>query len=211
MGDEPVKILVVDDHEMVRKGLIGYLETEPGIQVIGDVENGLKAVEFCRRNTPDIILMDLIMEEMDGIEATKKILAEYPNIKIIIITSYIDKKQIIPALEGGALSYLLKTSKAEDIVIAIKRAMNNESVIQPVIAAKMLDYMRKDPEPHSTLTERELEVLRLIGNGRSNQEIADLLFIGIKTVKTHVSNIFGKLDVSDRTQAAIYANRNGLV
>jgi len=206
-----IKVLVVDDHEMVRKGLIGYLETENGIEVIGDVENGLEAVNFCKKEVPDVILMDLIMDNISGVEATKKILAEHPQIKIIIITSYIDEEQIFPALEAGALSYLLKTAKADEIAAAIRRAMDNQSVIEPVVAAKMLKYMRKEPKPHTILTERELEVLQLIGNGKTNQEIADTLFIGIKTVKTHVSNILSKLEVADRTQAAIYANRNNLV
>lgn len=211
MENKVIKVLVVDDHEMVRKGLIGYLETETGIEVIGDVENGLKAVNFCKKEVPDVILMDLIMNTMSGVEATRKILADHPQVRIIIITSYIDEKQIFPALEAGALSYLLKTAKADEIVTAIQRAMDNESVIEPVVAAKMLKHMRKKPKPHTILTERELEVLQLIGNGKTNQEIADTLFIGIKTVKTHVSNILSKLDVTDRTQAAIYANRNDLV
>lgn len=211
MKNRVIKVLVVDDHEMVRKGLIGYLETENGIEVIGDVENGLKAVNFCKKEVPDVILMDLIMNTMSGVEATKKILTDHPQVKIIIITSYIDEEQIFPALEAGALSYLLKTAKADEIVTAIQRAMDNESVIEPVVAAKMLKHMRKKPKPHTILTERELEVLQLIGNGKTNQEIADTLFIGIKTVKTHVSNILSKLDVTDRTQAAIYANRNHLV
>lgn len=211
MKNRVIKVLVVDDHEMVRKGLIGYLETENGIEVIGDVENGLKAVNFCKKEVPDVILMDLIMNTMSGVEATKKILTDHPQVKIIIITSYIDEEQIFLALEAGALSYLLKTAKADEIVTAIQRAMDNESVIEPVVAAKMLKHMRKKPKPHTILTERELEVLQLIGNGKTNQEIADTLFIGIKTVKTHVSNILSKLDVTDRTQAAIYANRNHLV
>lgn len=208
---EQIKVLVVDDHEMVRRGLIAYLKTESDINVIGDVKNGIEAVEFCGKIVPDIILMDLIMEEMDGVEATKKILDLHPEIKIIILTSYIDDEHIFPVLEAGALSYLLKTAKADQIVDAIRRAVKDQSVIEPSVASKMLTNMRSGPKPHSTLTKRELEVLSLIGNGKNNQEIAEILYIGIKTVKTHVSNILSKLEVDDRTQAAIYANRNNLV
>lgn len=211
MDNKPIKVLVVDDHEMVRRGLIAYLETEADIQVVGEVENGQQAVDFCQKQIPDVILMDLVMEKLDGVQATKQILAKHPQIKIIILTSFIDEEQIMPALEAGALSYLLKTSKADQIIAAIHNATKDQSVIEPAVASKMLHHMRQEPQPHSTLTKRELEVLRLIGNGKTNQEIADTLFIGIKTVKTHVSNVLGKLEVDDRTQAAIYANRNDIV
>jgi len=149
---------------------------------------------------------------MDGIEASKQILAIKPQAKIIVLTSYIDETRILPALEAGATSYLLKTAKADEIVRAIRGAVKNESIIEPTVAAQMLKSMRRhEPKLHDTLTERELEVLKLIGRGKSNREIAEELFIGIKTVKTHVSNILSKLQVEDRTQAAIYANRHGLI
>lgn len=197
---------------MVRLGLSAYLQTEPDITVIGEAENGLAALEFCRATAPDVVLMDLVMEPLDGIEATKRILAIRPEAKIIVLTSFIDETKILPALEAGATSYLLKTAKADEIVRAIRGAVKNESVIEPAVAAKMLKSMlRQEPRLHDSLTERELEVLKLIGQGKSNQEIADELFIGIKTVKTHVSNILSKLQCEDRTQAAIYANRHGLV
>lgn len=212
MAENRIKVLIVDDHEMVRLGLSAYLQTEPDITVIGKAENGLAALEFCRATAPDVVLMDLVMEPLDGIEATKRILAIRPEAKIIVLTSFIDETKILPALEAGATSYLLKTAKADEIVRAIRGAVKNESVIEPAVAAKMLKSMlRQEPRLHDSLTERELEVLKLIGQGKSNQEIADELFIGIKTVKTHVSNILSKLQCEDRTQAAIYANRHGLV
>jgi len=212
MEQGTIKVLIVDDHEMVRLGLSAYLQTEPDITVIGEAENGLAAVEFCRTASPDVILMDLVMESMDGIEASKQILAIKPQAKIIVLTSYIDETRILPALEAGATSYLLKTAKADEIVRAIRGAVKNESIIEPTVAAQMLKSMRRhEPKLHDTLTERELEVLKLIGRGKSNREIAEELFIGIKTVKTHVSNILSKLQVEDRTQAAIYANRHGLI
>ena len=212
MVQDTIKVLIVDDHEMVRLGLSAYLQTEPDISVIGEAENGLAALEFCRTAVPDVVLMDLVMESMDGVEATKQILASHPQVKIIVLTSFIDETQIVPALEAGAISYLLKTAKADEIVRAIRCAVKNQSVIEPTVAAKMLQSIRQqEPRLHESLTERELEVLKLIGHGKSNQEIADALFIGIKTVKTHVSNILSKLQCEDRTQAAIYANRHGLV
>lgn len=208
----PIKVLVVDDHEMVRKGIVSYLETEDQLEIIGEAENGLQAIDKCKHDPPDVILMDLIMEPMGGIDATKEIKKILPDVKIIILTSFVDEKQIFPALEAGALSYLLKTSKADDIVKAIESAAQDESVIEPKVASKMLSRMRKqESKAHEDLTQRELEVLALIGQGKTNQEIADELFIGIKTVKTHVSNILSKLGVEDRTQAAIYALRNNLV
>lgn len=197
---------------MVRKGLIAYLETEATITVLGEAESGKKALAFCQQQQPDVILMDLVMEDMGGVEATAAIKQRWPEIEIVILTSFVDDKQIMPALEAGALSYLLKTARAEQIVNTILAAKRNEAFIEPKVAAKMLQQMRSEKHlPHVQLTTREKEVLALIGVGKTNQEIADSLFIGVKTVKTHVSNILSKLGVEDRTQAAIYANRNQLV
>jgi len=209
-----IKVLVVDDHEMVRRGIISYLETEDDIDVVGEASDGAQAVELCQELRPDVVLIDLIMENMDGIAATKKITAELPDTKVIILTSFVDEQLVFPALEAGALSYLLKTATAEDIVKAIRSAQQSQSVIEPKVAAQMVHRLQSTATtkmPHEELTERELEVLRLIGEGLTNQEIADTLFIGIKTVKTHVSNILSKLGVNDRTQAAIYAHRNKLI
>lgn len=209
---ELIRVMVVDDHEMVRKGLISYLLTEPDIELVGEASSGREAIRLAREKRPDVILMDLIMEDGNGIEATKEILSFYPECKIIIITSFYDDEQVFPAIEAGALSYLLKTARADEVISAIRKAIKGETVIEPKVANKMLNRLRpKERMPHDDLTEREMEVLMLIAEGMTNQEISEELFIGIKTVKTHVSNILNKLNVQDRTQAAIYANRHGLV
>lgn len=207
-----IRVLVVDDHDMVRRGIVSYLETEEDIEVVGEAADGKQAIAAAMQHRPDIILMDLIMEPVDGIEATKQIKATLPDVKIIVLTSFVDERQIFPALEAGALSYLLKTSRADEILGAIRSALKGESILAPRVASKMLSRLQpQTTAPHASLTPRELEVLALIGEGKTNQEISDLLFIGIKTTKTHVSSILGKLGVEDRTQAAVYAHRNGLV
>lgn len=207
-----IRVAVVDDHEMVRKGIISYLATEAGIKVIGEAESGNEAVKLVLNERPDIVLMDLLMENGNGIEATREILKSYPGCKIIIITSYYDDEQVFPAIEAGAFSYMLKTANAAEVVNAIKKAAQGEPVIESKVAGKMVSRFReKEKKPHDDLTEREFDVLLCIGEGMTNQEISEELFIGIKTVKTHVSNILSKLGVTDRTQAAVYANRNGII
>jgi len=199
---------------MVRRGIVSYLETEEDIVVVGEAADGLQAISLCETLHPDVVLMDLIMEKMDGITATKAIKAKLPETQIIILTSFVDEKLIFPALEAGALSYLLKTTTAAEIVQAIRAARESQSIIAPKVASRMVSRIQSAPSsrlPHEDLTPRELEVLRLIGEGLTNQEIADRLFIGVKTVKTHVSNILDKLGVADRTQAAVYAHRHNLV
>ncbi|HHT91875.1 MAG: response regulator transcription factor [Bacillota bacterium] len=210
---EKIRVMVVDDHEMVRRGICAYLETEDDLEVVGEAASGQTAVVMARELKPDVILMDLVMEDGTGVEASERIKRELPEVQIIILTSYIDENLIFPALEAGALSYLLKTSQAHEIADAIRLAVKREAVIEPKVATKMLRKMRDRVEyhPHNELTSRELEVLVLIGEGKTNQEIADELFIGIKTVKTHVSNVLSKLGVEDRTKAAVYAHRNNLV
>ena len=212
MTDE-IKMMIVDDHDMVRKGLKAYLLTEPDFQIIAEGANGKEAVSLAHELHPDVILMDLIMPEMTGIEATKEIMATLPKTKIIIITSFYDDEQVFPAIEAGAFSYLLKTASADEIIATIRKAIQDESVIEQKVAQKMMDQLRsKSKKPrHEELTKREKEVLLLIGEGKTNSQIAEELYIGLKTVKTHVSNILGKLGVNDRTQAAVYAIRNGMV
>ncbi|SES99571.1 two-component system, NarL family, response regulator LiaR [Salinibacillus kushneri] len=210
--ENQIKVLVVDDHEVVRKGISTYLMTEDGIEVAGEATSGEEGCELARKEQPDVILMDLIMKDGNGIEATKKIMSFLPQSKIIILTSYYDDEKVFPALEAGAFSYMLKTSSADEIVEAIKKAVRGENVIESKVASKMMNRFRQQQQlPHLELTERELEVLICIGNGLTNQEISEKLYIGIKTVKTHVSNILSKLDVQGRTQAAVYAHRNGLM
>ncbi|MFT8321850.1 MAG: response regulator transcription factor [Bacillus sp. (in: firmicutes)] len=207
-----INVVVVDDHEMVRKGIISYLVTEPTINVVGEANCGHHAIGLVLKKKPEVVLMDLLMEKGNGIIATKEILKEYPQCKVIIITSFYDESQVIPAIEAGAFSYLLKTATAAEVVAAIHKAYAGETVIEPKVATVMLKKLRpSEKKPHDSLTERELEVLMCIGEGMTNQAISEELYIGIKTVKTHVSNILGKLEVSDRTQAAVYANRNGVL
>jgi two-component system, NarL family, response regulator LiaR len=207
-----IRVVVVDDHEMVRKGILSYLETEPGIEIVGEADCGVKAVTLVKDTRPDVVLMDLLMEKGTGIDATREILSFYPECKIIIITSFYDDDQVFPAIEAGAFSYMLKTATAAEVIAAIEKAARGETVIEPKVANKMMRKLRpQERKPHDELTERELDVLKCIGEGMTNQQISEELFIGVKTVKTHVSNILGKLGLSDRTQAAVYANRNGLI
>jgi len=207
-----IRVVVVDDHEIVRKGLIAFLQTDPAIDVIGEAGSGQEGEKVVENMQPDVVLMDLMMENGTGIDATKAIIAQYPQIRIIILTSYYDDEQVFPAIEAGAFSYILKTSSASEIATAIKKAANNENVIESKVAGKMMSGMRTvEKKPHDDLTARELEVLLCIGNGMTNQEISDKLYIGIKTVKTHVSHILAKLEVSDRTQAAVYVHHNQLL
>lgn len=207
-----IRVAVVDDHEMVRRGIISYLATETGIEVIGEAGSGNEAVKLVLKERPEIVLMDLLMDNGNGIEATRQILTSYSECKVIIITSFYDDEQIFPAIEAGAFSYMLKTANAAEVVNAIKKAAQGEPVIESKVAGKMVSRFReKEKKPHDDLTEREFDVLLCIGEGMTNQEISEELFIGIKTVKTHVSNILSKLGVTDRTQAAVYANRNGII
>ena len=207
-----IRVVVVDDHEIVRKGIIAYLQTDNLIDVVGEAGSGNEGVDIVLKVKPDVVLMDLIMKDGTGIEATKKILESEPNCKVIILTSFYDNEQIFPAIEAGAFSYILKTSSANEIAEAIKKAANGENVIEPIVAGKMMTGLRANQKKlHDSLTERELEVLLCIGNGMTNQEISDKLYIGIKTVKTHVSNVLAKLEVNDRTQAAVYVHRNHLI
>ena len=207
-----IKVLLVDDHEMVRLGVSSYLFVQDDIEVIGEAENGRIGYEKALDLRPDVILMDLVMDEMDGIESTKAILHDWPEAKIIIVTSFIDDEKVYPAIEAGAAGYLLKTSTAHEIADAIRATQRGERVLEPEVTTKMVHRMTHKPlELHEDLTKREREVLFLIAQGKSNQEIADELFITLKTVKTHVSNILSKLDVEDRTQAAIYAFKHKLV
>ncbi|MDH6363609.1 NarL family two-component system response regulator LiaR [Enterococcus sp. PF1-24] len=208
-----IRVLLVDDHEMVRLGVSSYLSIQSDIEVVGEAENGRIGYEKALDLRPDVILMDLVMDEMDGIESTKLILKDWPEAKIIIVTSFIDDEKVYPAIEAGAAGYLLKTSTASEIAGAIRATQRGERVLEPEVTNKMMERMSRKNEPilHEDLTNRELEILLLITQGMSNQEIADELFITLKTVKTHVSNILSKLEVEDRTQAAIYSFKHGLV
>ncbi|QGQ94627.1 DNA-binding response regulator [Paenibacillus psychroresistens] len=212
--EDVIKVLLVDDHEMVRIGLAAVLGTEDGIEVVGEASNGAEGIRLAQLYRPDIVLMDLVMEGMDGIETTRRLLALYPDCKVIVLTSFLDDDKMYPVIEAGAFSYLLKTSRASEIAQAIRSAAKGQPILESQVASKIMHRFRQ-PKPaaalHESLTERELEVLCLIAEGKSNQDTADLLYIGIKTVKFHVTNILSKLGVEDRTQAAIYAFKNGLI
>lgn len=208
-----IKILFADDHEMVRIGVSAYLSAQSDMEVIAEADDGGEAVEKALLLKPDIILMDLVMKEMDGIEATQKIIEQWPEAKIIIVTSFLDDEKVYPALEAGATSYMLKTSAASKIAEAIRSTYAGKSILEPEVTGKIMTRMREKPvrKLHDELTNREREILLLIAAGKTNAEIAEELFIAIKTVKVHVSNILAKLDVHDRTQAVIYAFQHDLV
>jgi two-component system, NarL family, response regulator LiaR len=208
-----IRVVFVDDHEMVRIGVSAYLSAQSDIQVVGEAADGKKGVELALELRPDIILMDLVMKEMDGIEATRRIIEEWPEAKVIIVTSFLDDEKVYPALEAGATSYMLKTSKAGEIANAVRATYHGQSVLEPEVTGKMMVKMRQKNQhlPHEELTNREMEILLLMAQGKTNQDIADELFIALKTVKTHVSNILSKLDVQDRTQAVIYAFKHSLI
>ena len=210
-----IKVLLVDDHEMVRIGLAAVLDTEEGIEVVGEASNGTDGIRLAQAYKPDVVLMDLVMEGMDGVETTAKLLELHPDCKVIVLTSYLDDSKLYPVIEAGAFSYLLKTSRANEIADAIRAAARGQSVLESQVAAKMMNRFRQpkaqEQAPlHEDLTEREMDVLKRVAQGLSNQEIADELFIGVKTVKFHITNIFNKLNVEDRTQAAIYAHKQGI-
>ena len=203
-----IKVLLVDDHEMVRLGVSAYLSVQEDIEVIAQAENGKIGVEKALELKPDIILMDLVMPVMDGIEATKEILSKWKEAKIIIVTSFIDDEKVYPAISAGA-----KSSSASEIAQAIRDTYRGEGVFEKEVSEKLEHRHEVEEEFRlfEELTSREKEVLLLIAQGKSNQEIADECFITLKTVKTHVSNILSKLQVEDRTQATIYAFKHHLV
>ncbi|WP_010632040.1 LuxR C-terminal-related transcriptional regulator [Sporolactobacillus vineae] len=207
-----IRVIFIDDHEMVRIGVSAYLSSQPDIEVVGEAANGQEGVPLALKLRPDIILMDLVMAPMDGIEATRTIIKSWPEAKIIVVTSFLDDDKVYPAIEAGAASYLLKTSKASEIADAIRATYHGRSVLEPEVTEKVMARMKKGhaAAPHEELTRREMEVLLLVARGKTNQEIADELFISLKTVKVHVSNILSKLGVQDRTQAVIYAFQHNL-
>ncbi len=212
---EPITVMIVDDHEMVRSGAKGYLEAQPEIAVVAEAESGIEAVRLAREYIPDVVLMDLVMPGMDGVEATRKVKDISPRTQIIILTSFHEDEHIFPALQAGAISYLLKDVKAQELVEAIQRASKGEATLHPRVAARLIKQFSHGEPERSTLftelTEREVEVLTLIARGFTNQKIADELVISIGTVKGHVSNILSKLHLADRTQAAVYAWQEGIV
>ena len=205
-----MKILLVDDHEMVRLGLKSYQDLQADVEVVAESSNGREGVEQALELRPDVIIMDIVMPEMNGIEATMAILETWPEAKILILTSYLDNEKIYPVLDAGAKGYMLKTSSADEILHAVRKVARGEIAIETEVSKKV-QYHRNHIELHDDLTARERDILGLLAKGYENQRIADELFISLKTVKTHVSNILSKLEVSDRTQAVVYAFQHHLV
>ncbi|MBN1661502.1 MAG: response regulator transcription factor [Anaerolineae bacterium] len=213
MTDRPIRVLVTEDHDIVRKGICALLVTEPQIEVVGEARDGSEAIRAVHSLHPDVILMDLVMPGIDGLEATRRIVAEQPDARVLVLTSFAGDDKLFPAIEAGALGYLLKDSTPEDLVEAICQVYRGESSLDPAIARKvLLEFAR--PSHHatalSTLSSREEQVLRLVSQGYTNREIAQQLDIAEATVRTHVSGVLTKLKVSNRTQAALYALREGL-
>jgi NarL family two-component system response regulator LiaR len=213
MSKSPIRVLITDDHSIVRKGIRALLATESDIEVVGEAGDGAEAAAQAQALRPDVILMDLMMPKMDGIEATRQILAQQPGMRILVLTSFAADDKVFPAIKAGALGYLLKDSGPEELVQAIHQVHRGEPSLEPSIARKVLLELSQPPKTPLTaepLTGREVDVLRLVAQGRSNREIAEELVITEMTVRTHVSNILGKLHLASRTQAALYALREGL-
>ena len=206
----PIRILIADDHSVVRQGLRMFLALDPELAVIGEAADGAEAVRMARELNPDVVLMDMLMPVMDGVAATAAIRRELPETEVIALTSVLEDEKVIGAVRAGAIGYLLKDTEADDLRRAIKAAADGQVQLSPKAAARLMREVRAPDSPEA-LTERETDVLRLLAQGKSNKEIAHQLSLSEKTVKTHVSNILAKLGVPSRTQAALYAVRIGLV
>jgi NarL family two-component system response regulator LiaR len=210
----PISILIVDDHEVVRNGIRSYLETQPEFIVVGEAASGEEAVKMVADLIPDVVLMDLIMPGIDGIEATRQVKKISPRTQVVVLTSYHEDEHIFPALKAGAISYILKDMKMDKLADTIQRAARNEVTLHPLVAARVLRNLRGESSEdafYADLTDRELDVLKLIAKGLSNSQIAAELVISENTVKGHVSNILSKLHLADRTQVAVYAWQKGIV
>ena len=210
---EPISILIVDDHAIVRQGLRTYLDLQPDMHVVGEAADGKRAVEVAKDLLPDIVLMDLVMPGVDGVQATREITAIAPSTRVIVLTSFSEDEQVFNSIKAGAQGYLMKDVLPQDLAKAIRTVFRGEAQLDPESARKLMhEFSNPQPtKPKHDLTERELEVLRLISLGKSNRDISEDLVLSEKTVKTHVSNILQKLHLSDRTQAAVYALRQKIV
>jgi NarL family two-component system response regulator LiaR len=209
----PIRVLIADDHAILRTGIRALLGTEPDIEVVGETADGLETVAQAEALRPDVILMDLVMPKMDGIEATRQIATQQPNVRILVLTSFAADDKVFPAIKAGALGYILKDSGPAELVQAIHQVYHGQPSLEPSIALKVLyelSHPSQQPPTAEPLSGRELEVLRLLAQGKSNREIAERLLIAELTVRTHVSNILGKLHLASRTQAALYALKEGL-
>ena len=209
----PIRVFIADDHAIVRKGVRSLLLLEKDIQVIGEAVNGRETVEKVGELNPDVILMDLVMPELDGIQAIQQIMTKNPKAKVLVLTSFATDDKIFPAIKAGALGYLLKDTDPTELVNAIRQVNAGECSLHPVIARKVLQELNLSPKQPATaqpLTEREVEILRMVAQGKSNRQIAEELVISLGTVRAHLSNILGKLHLASRTQATLYALREGL-
>jgi len=213
--DKPVSVLIVDDHEVVRQGVRAYLGAQAEFEVLGEADSGAAAVALAEEHVPDVVLMDLIMPGMDGVEATRRVKNVSPRTQIVVLTSYHEDEHIFPALQAGAISYVLKDLGMEELADAILKAARGEATLHPRVAARVIRELQgpksDEVNPYTELTNREMEVLRLIAAGMSNSGIAEELVVSEYTVKGHVSNILSKLHLADRTQAAVYAWQKGVV
>jgi NarL family two-component system response regulator LiaR len=213
-GDSPIRVLIVDDHAVVREGLRAFLELQDGLHVVGEAGDGEEALELADRTRPDVILMDLVMPKLDGASAMRRLRERGQGARVIVLTSFLDDDRLMPAIEAGAAGYLLKNVEPAELARAVRVAHAGEAMIDPTVAARLVQTLAQRPSGQSDderLTRREHEVLELIARGRSNKRIAVELGISEKTVKTHVGHVLSKLGVSDRTQAALLAVRRGLV
>ena len=211
----PITVLLVDDHEVVRSGVSAFLESQPDFEVVGEAKSGVEAVDLALKHVPDVVLMDLVMAKMGGVEATRQVKNVSPRTKIVVLTSYHQDEYIFPALQAGAISYILKDVKMDELADALRRASQGEATLHPRVASRVIQELhganREELNPYTELTDREMEVLKLIAKGLSNSKIAEELVISVNTVKGHVSNILSKLHLADRTQAAVYAWKQGIV
>ncbi len=211
---ERIRVLLVDDHEVVRNGMRAYLDSHPDFEVVGEAASGGEAVGLVKKLVPDVVLMDLVMPRMDGVEATRRVRDISPRTQVVVLTSYHDDEYVFPALQAGALSYVLKDSRMEEVAEALRLAARGEAHLHPRVASRVISELtgRRGEElnPFVELTDREMEVLKLIAEGLSNSEIAARLVISENTVKGYVSNILSKLHLNDRTQAAVYAWQKGI-
>ncbi len=200
-----IRVMLVDDHNVVRSGLATFLRAYKDLELVGEARNGLEAIQLCHLKNPDVILMDLVMPEMDGIAATRSILEDCPDMKVIAMTSFEEEELVQGVLSAGAISYLLKNITADELAKAIRDAVSGKSTLSPEAARVLVQATRPSKQPYADLTEREMEVLRLVVQGQSNQQIADGLVISVATVKAHISSILAKLQVSSRAEAIAYA------